>query len=325
MSVAKKRYAYFPGCASESTAKPAALAAGYVFCRIGVDLIEIKDWNCCGATSAHTLSDALGLALPARPLARAEADWPELDVVTGCASCYARLKLTNHRVRNDKEARYMTEKIIGRPYAAKREVLNFLDILSDPDVQNSIKNAMPRRFKSLKAACYYGCLNVRPAEITGAKDRENPQAMDEIAALTGAEPVDWGFKTECCGAAHQNDAAFEARPLAGRILENARACGADVILTACPMCQLNLEMRQYEYIRKREEKLAGKPIFPALSMILPPDPSKTIPVLSIIELLAVAMGAGGRRLALGSHFVPAGRVITNGFKDGKDKESGIFI
>ena len=299
-----KRYAYFPGCASESTAKPTALANEFVFGAIGIDLIEIKDWNCCGATSAHTLSDAMGLALPARPLAKAEAEWPDLDVVTGCASCYARLKLTNYRVRNDEYARYTAEKIIGQQYEAKREVLNFLDLFADKDVQKTINETILRRFKNLKAACYYGCLNIRPAEVTGAKDRENPNTMDEIAALTGAEPIDWGFKTECCGAAHQNDAAFEARPLAGRILENARACGADIILTACPMCQMNLEMRQGEYIRKREEKL-----------------TQTIPVLSITELLAIAMGAGGRRLELDCHFVPVAAVIAKALKD----ESEVFI
>jgi len=318
-----KRYAYFPGCASESTAKSTTLANEFVFGRIGVDLIEIKDWNCCGATSAHVLSDAMGLALPARPLARAEADWPELDVVTGCASCYARLKMTNYRVRTDKEARYIVEKIIGRPFEAKREVLNFLDVFADIEIRKAIENALLRRFKNMKAACYYGCLNIRPAGVTGAKDRENPRTMDEIAAMTGAEPVDWGFKTECCGAAHQNDAAFEARPLAGRIIENARACGADVILTACPMCQMNLEMRQGEYIRKGEEKKSGHKKFPLFDMVLPPDPEKTIPVLSITELLAIAMGAGGRRLELDTHHVPAAPVIARALKEDDEREAFI--
>jgi len=310
-----KRFAYFPGCAGESTAKSTTLANEFVFGAIGIDLIEIEDWNCCGATSAHTLSDPMGLALPARPLARAERDWPELDVVTGCASCYARLKLTNYRVRTDKNDRYMVEKIIGEPYEAKNEVYNFLDIFAGEEVRKAIENALMRRFKNLKAACYYGCLNIRPAEVTGAADRENPLTMDEIAALTGADPIDWGYKTECCGAAHQNDAALEARPLAGRIIDNARACGADMILTACPMCQLNLEMRQSEYIRKREEKRTGRAQFPFADMIFPPDPDECIPVLSITELLAIAMGAGGRRLELDAHFVPVGRVISDALRD----------
>jgi len=318
------RYAYFPGCASESTALSTTRANEFVFGRIGVDLIEIKDWNCCGATSAHTLSEALGLALPARALARAEADWPELDVVTGCASCYARLKLTNHRVRGDAGTRYMVEKIIGQPYEAKREVLNFLDILSREDVRANIAEAMMRTFRGkLKVACYYGCLNIRPCEVTGAKDRENPQAMDEIARLVEAVPVDWGYKTECCGAAHQNDAAQEARPLAGRILHNAKACGADAILTACPMCQMNLEMRQAEYIRKNHDQKTGKATFPLLDMVLAPPARATIPVLSVTELLAIALGAGGDRLRLDTHHVPVGHVIAEALKD--DAETEVFL
>ncbi|MCL2493525.1 MAG: CoB--CoM heterodisulfide reductase iron-sulfur subunit B family protein [Clostridiales bacterium] len=317
------RYAYFPGCASESTALSTTLANNFVFGRIGIDLVEIKDWNCCGATSAHTLSEPLGLALPARSLAWAEKNLPELDVVTGCASCYARLKLTNYRVRQDESARYMVEKIIEAPYEAKREVYNFLDILSPADVRGRIEEQIVRRFKNLKAACYYGCLNIRPAEVTGAKDRENPQAMDELARLTGAEPVDWGFKTECCGAAHQNDAAFETRPLARRILENARACGADVILTACPMCQLNLEMRQAEYARKRKDEKRGKASFPLLDVVLPPPEKETIPVLSITELLALSMGAGSGRLRLDVHHVPVSGVLSKGFRD--ENESEVMI
>jgi len=318
-----KRYAYFPGCAGESTAKSTGLANEFVFGAIGVDLIEIEDWNCCGATSAHTLSDSMGLALPARPLARAERDWPDLDVVTGCASCYARLKLTNYRVRTNKNDKYLVEKVIGDSYEAKNEVYNFLDIFADEGVRKSIERALLRKFKNLRAACYYGCLNIRPPEVTGAKDRENPQTMDEVAALTGAEPIEWGYKTECCGAAHQNDAAIETRPLAERILENARACGADIILTACPMCQLNLEMRQAEYIRKREERKTGKAQFPLTDMIFPPDPKECIPVLSITELLAIAMGAGGRRLELDGHFVPVGKVIAAALRD--EPESEVFI
>ena len=315
-----QRYAYFPGCASESTAKSTKLANDFVFGAIGIDLVEIKDWCCCGATSAHTLSEAVGLALPARALARAEEDYPDLDVVTGCASCYARLKLANYKVRNDEESAWIVEKSLGRPYSAKRDVFNFLDILNTDEGKASIESAIMRTFKDLKVACYYGCLNIRPAEVTGAIDRENPMAMDEIAALTGAEPVEWGFKTECCGAAHQNDAAMEARPLTARILENAMAAGANVILTACPMCQLNLEMRQAEYARKRKERKTGKKIMPVLDMIQKPLQRETIPVLSITELLAIAMGAGENRLSLDSHHVNVTGVIARGLSGMSKKD-----
>lgn len=284
-----KRYSYFPGCSSESTGISSQIANDFVMNRLGIDLVEVKDWNCCGATSGHTLGEALGLALPARSLAIAEDEYPNMDIVTACASCYARLKITAHRVRNEEETRYMVEKVLGKPYKAERDVYSFLDILDTDEMRAKIEANIQRPFKNLKVACYYGCLNIRPCEVTGARDRENPLSMDRIAALTGAEPVDWSYKTECCGAAHQNDAAAEARPLVWRILDNARRNGADMILTACPMCNMNLEMRQGQYVDKRG--------------------GETIPVLSITELLAIAMGAGGKRLQLKTHHVPVVGVI----------------
>ncbi|MDR1571545.1 MAG: CoB--CoM heterodisulfide reductase iron-sulfur subunit B family protein [Clostridiales Family XIII bacterium] len=283
------RYSYFPGCSMESTAKSYRLATEYVMGRIGVELVEIEDWNCCGATSAHTLSAAMGLALPARPLAMAELREPGLDIVTGCASCYARLRLSMHKARSDKAAKYLIENVIAMPYEAKREVYSFLDVLSGEEAAAAIKAKVTRRLTGLKAACYYGCLNVRPAEVTGAPDRENPMAMDRIVGLTGAEAVDWAFKTECCGAAHQNDAASVSRPLVWRILKNAQANGAEAVVTACPMCSLNLEMRQGGY-----RKHTGLP---------------SMPVFSVLELLAVAMGASARQIALEAHHVPAAKAL----------------
>ncbi len=297
------RYSYFPGCATESTAKTSQAANDFVMNRLGIDLVEIRDWNCCGATSGHTLGEALGLALPARSLARAESDYPDLDVVTACASCYARLKLTAHKVRTEEDTRQMVETVLQKPYAAEREVFNFLDILDTNEMREKIADNILRPFKNLKVACYYGCLNIRPEEITGAADRENPMSMDRLAALTGAEAVDWSYKTECCGAAHQNDAAREARPLVWRILDNARANGADMVLTACPMCNMNLEMRQQQYINKRG--------------------GSTIPILSITELLAVAMGAGGKRLNLQTHHVPVVPVLKSALAG--DESEVLFI
>ena len=102
----------------------------------------------------------------------------------------------------------------------------------------------------LKVACYYGCLTARPAKIAGPDDVENPMQMDDVVALTGATPVDWAFKTECCGGAHHVDLPKAALPLVERILNNAQANGADAIATACPLCCLNLDMRQARLIKK---------------------------------------------------------------------------
>ena len=167
-------------------------------------------------------------------------------------------------------------------YEAKREVFNFLEIFSRPEAVSAIRKNITRPLNGLKVVCYYGCLNVRPATVTNAADREYPMAMDEIVALAGAEPVDWAFKTECCGAAHQNDAPRQTRPLVKRILSHALSRGARAIVTACPLCYMNLEMRQRSY---RLERL--------------------LPVFAFTEILAVAMGSGAGQIALESHFIPA--------------------
>jgi heterodisulfide reductase subunit B len=289
-----RKYSYFPGCSMESTAKSYRLATEYVMGKLGVGLVEVKDWNCCGATAGHTLSEALGLALPARSLALAERQEPELDILTGCASCYARLRLAMYKTRTDERAKFIIEKTIDLPYRAEREVYNFLDVFTLPDVKKQIEDAAYRKLTGMKTACYYGCLNVRPAEVTGAPDRENPMSMDEIVALTGAEPVDWAFKTECCGAAHQNDAASVSRVLPHRILKNAQASGAEAIVTACPMCNLNLEMRQDQYVKETG--------------------GDKIPVFSLSELLAVAMGASAARIALETHYVPSAAVLSRALR-----------
>lgn len=294
------KYAYFPGCSMDSTAKSYRLATEYVMDRMGISLIEIKDWNCCGATSAHVKNDLLGAALPARSLAIAERDWPDLDVVTGCAACYGRLKTAAHRVRTDTSMRYMVEKTIDAPYVAKREVLTFLDILAKPEALEVLTENITRRLTGLRVACYYGCLNARPAEITGVTDTENPMSMDNILTLVGCTVVPWSFKTECCGAAHHNDAASVTGTVPEHIIRNARANGAEVIAVACPMCGLNLEMRQ----RKRRKKTG----------------SEFMPVFAFTEILAVAMGASAARIALEAHYVPAAKPLAEAIR--RKKEGG---
>ncbi|MDO4573211.1 MAG: heterodisulfide reductase-related iron-sulfur binding cluster, partial [Clostridia bacterium] len=159
---------------------------------------------------------------------------------------------------------------------------SFLDLFSDPEVLEALRPKLCRRLDGLRLACYYGCLTSRPKAVTGAAEIEAPMAMDRIMALTGAEPVDWDFKTECCGASHQVDAPAASRPLIGRILENAADCGAEAVVTACPLCAMNLDMRQKEAFR-------GAPL----------------PVYQFTELLAFCMGAGAAEVGLEKHFTPA--------------------
>lgn len=289
------KYFYYPGCSMDATALTYKKSIDFVTQKIGLELHEIPDWNCCGATSAHTTGHWLSLALPARNLAKAEQEGLGLDIAVACASCYSRMKVTTYEARKSESTRKKIEEIIKMPYEAKADILSFLDIFCQEDVMEACKREIFRSLSGMKVACYYGCLTTRPREVTGAANRENPTDMDKIVALTGAEPIEWDFKTECCGASHQVDAADEAKPLIERILRNAKANGAQAIVTACPLCNLNLDMCE-EAINKKKGTAFDMPVY------------------QFTELLAFAMGAKAKDVGLEAHFYPAFDLINDNLR-----------
>ena len=296
-----KSYAYFPGCSMDSTAVTYKKSFEYIAAKTGLDLKEIPDWSCCGSTAAHTKNEKMAYALAARNLALAEKHFPGLDVVTPCAACYSRLRYANYAARKNEDLRQGIEEILQMEYKAEPEVLNFLDLFSDPDLQEEIRNGIKRQLKGLKAACYYGCLMSRPREVTGETDPENPMKMDEILRLVGVEPVIWDYKTECCGASHQVDAPEASRELIDRIFRNAQANHADIIVTACPLCNMNLDMREEEINRKFQR-------------------SYQIPVFQFTELIAIALGASASECGIHHHFFPAFDVINDQIRSGNISE-----
>ena len=280
------KYAYYPGCAMNATAVTYKKSLEYVADKIGMELMEIQDWNCCGATSAHTKGEWLALSLAARNLALAEKQGLDRDIAIACAACFSRMKHTVHAARQSEDVRKKLEDIIGMPYRAAINVITFLEVFNEPEVLEAIKAKLVRSLKGFKVACYYGCLTSRPKEIVEGEDTENPMRMDNLVALTGAEPLTWDFKTECCGASHQVDAPDASRPLVERIFRNAKANGAKAIITACPLCNLNLDMREGEINKNRGTAF-------------------DIPVYQYTQLLAICMGASAKEAALNSHFYPA--------------------
>ena len=239
-----KRCYYFPGCSMAATGKGYQQSIDAVARKIGLELVAIPDWNCCGATAAHTMTERMALALPARNLARAEQDGGGMEIAVACAACYSRMQYARQAVLSSPEKRAEIEAIIDMPCSGSNPVISFLELFSRPELMEAVQAKLTKNLNGLKVACYYGCLTSRPSAIARPDDPENPMQMDRIVALTGAEPVAWDFKTECCGASHQVDAPKAAQPLIHRILTNAREHGADCIVTACPLCALNLDMRQ---------------------------------------------------------------------------------
>ena len=283
------RYAYYPGCSMDTTGTTYRMSIEYVCKRIGLELLEIPDWNCCGATSGHSKGKWLALSLPARNIGIAENRLPGLDICVPCASCYNRM-LTTTVALQDEKTREKLRKITGMNLKGSAKILTLMEILNSEEGLAACRAAIVRPLTGLKVACYYGCLTTRPQSVTGVENIENPFLMDKLVELAGAEPVTWDYKTECCGASHQVDAPTAARPLVERIFRNAKANGAAAVITACPLCNLNLDMREEEINRAKGTAF-------------------DMPVYQFTQLLALAMGASAKEVGLQKHFYPAYNLI----------------
>lgn len=234
------KYAYYPGCSLSSTGIEYNVSSKAVAKHFGVELKEIDDWNCCGASAAHNTNHWLGLALPARNLAIAEKDG--LDVAVPCAACYSRMKTVQLAVKT-KDTKEKIEDIIDMKLEGSSQVISMLDIIHQGIGLDIVKENTKLPLEGLKVASYYGCLLVRPKELA-MDDQENPMKMDEIMESVGAEPIDWAYKVECCGAGHSTQKTDVGLKMIRDILKNAKESGANCIATACPLCMLNLDMRQ---------------------------------------------------------------------------------
>ncbi len=252
------RYAFFPGCSLESTAWDFARSTQAVCQALGIEVEEIPGWVCCGSTPAHGTSASLALALPVFNLQKARA--MGRPVLTACASCYARLRTANHAVRHDPKEKQRAARITNQPYDGSVEVHHILDVLVNHLGLDVVRAAVKRRLSGLKVACYYGCLLTRPPEVVAFDDAEHPTAMDRLVAALGAEPIDWPYKTECCGASLSMTHADIVSRLSHRLVAMARCAGAACIAVACPLCQVNLDMRQAD-ARKNHGELPETPVF----------------------------------------------------------------
>jgi heterodisulfide reductase subunit B len=270
-------YAFYPGCSLEGTARDFHLSTLAVAKALDLALPEIPGWICCGSTAAHQTDPLLALALPAKNLAAAGGR----TVAVCCAACYSRLKTANYEIGKDPQVRRRVAEVIGADYDGKTPVLHLLEILARDVGSKKIADRVTRPLKGLRVVCYYGCLLSRPPEVTGFDDAENPTLMDSLMAAAGATPVDWPHKTECCGASYSITDVGIVLALAREILSMARLAGADAIVTACPLCQLNLDLRQKDVEAKFGE-------------------SFHLPVFYFTQLLGLAMGLAPKELGLQS-------------------------
>ena len=271
---------FYPGCSLTGSSREYNESVVALAKALDIELVEIKDWICCGATAAHALNEALSLSLPARIMANAE-EQGLTEVVVPCAACYNRLKMTQHELeKEDKRTRVI--EILEKPYQGNLKIINVLQMLEAYGTEQ-IKSRVTQPFAH-KVACYYGCLLVRPHAILKFDRVEDPQSMDSLIRGIGGTTLDWAFKTECCGAGFSVSRTDLVAKLSGNILQDAADRGAEAIIVACPLCQSNLDMR-----RGAINKTLASPI--------------QIPVIYITQAIGLALGIDAKTLGLKRHFV----------------------
>jgi len=283
------KYAFYPGCSSESTAWDFDKSTRTLCKALDIELTDIPDWVCCGSTPAHSSNASLAVALPVLNLQKAQAAGFS-EVLTACASCYARLRTANYEIRTDPDERERVERITGKSYGGVVNVRHILDVLVNDVGPREIRKRVKSSFDGLKVASYYGCLLSRPPEVVAFDDPEHPTCMDDLAQATGAEALDWPYKTECCGAILSITKSDMVNRMSYRILSMAHRAGAECIVVACPLCQLNLDFRQADAKKNRGNV---------------PD----IPVLYITQFLGLALGLEPDALGLDALTISAAPLI----------------
>ena len=277
-------YAYYPGCSLEATGRPYDVSLRLVFERLGIGLKEIEDWNCCGATSYISMNKLTAYSLAARNLAYAER--MGLDVCAPCSSCFTILSKVNRHMRWGDTSRANVNGVLaaaGLSYSAQLEVLHPLNVLVDFYGIERIQERVVRKLEGLRVAPYYGCQIVRPQGRFD--DREDPQQLDNLFAALGAEVVPFPLKVRCCGGMLMTSHEEVALGLNRDILRAARNAGADVIVTTCPLCQVNLEAFQDRINSKLGERFH-------------------VPVVYFTQLLGLALGLSPQELMLDAMVVP---------------------
>ncbi|UCF97292.1 MAG: CoB--CoM heterodisulfide reductase iron-sulfur subunit B family protein [Spirochaetaceae bacterium] len=268
---------FYPGCTAHSTGVEYSLSLHAVAEELGLELLEIEDWNCCGAAAAHSLSGLLGLALPARNLARAQER--DLPLAVPCAGCYNALKRAQAALAGGGDMKEKLEEIVEFEYDEKLVVKLMHQVIMDQIGLEEVKRHIHRPLSGLKVASYYGCALVRSPEVVQMGDHENPLFLDEIVTLLGAEARDWSYKTDCCGADIAMTHSDIAVEIADRITDMALEAGADCAMVSCGLCQINLDMRQSARGRTR------------------------LPVFYFTELMGVAMDLPGTNKWWAKHVV----------------------
>jgi heterodisulfide reductase subunit B len=282
-------YLYYPGCSLKSTGRAYEESLLEVFKALRIPLAELNDWNCCGATAYMSISELKAFALSARNFAIAEKQNGQgeyADMVVPCAACYLGLNKAKLYLSEHPEIKSAIDKALqesGLTYKGKVKVRHPLDVFINDIGLDQIKKEVKRPLEGLKIACYYGCQIVRPyAEFD---DQHDPQTMDKLMKTLGAETINWPLKTRCCGGSLTGTIQEVGLRLSYMILREAKKRGCDMVATACPLCQFNLECYQNKMTSMFGEKV-------------------NIPVVYFTQAMGLALGISAGKLGINRLFMP---------------------
>jgi len=254
---------YYPGCSLATTAKENNISLIYLFKHLGFNLIELEDWNCCGSSSAHSINNELAFDLASRNLFLAPAGRP---LLVACPSCLLRLRHAHHKLTRDAEARKHYESKWGAPFDTTLEIVHVFEILDSLNLAE-FSQQHAQRLAGLRFVTYYGCMLARPPALNHEKNYHG--LMEKILASLGADPLNWGYSSRCCGTFLTVARPEVVTPMVNEIIQGAINARADCIVTACAMCHMNLEVRSNLH--------------------------EQIPVLHFSEILSLALGLGGKK------------------------------
>lgn len=272
---------YYPGCFLLGTAKEYAESILGICKRLNIQLEEVPDWNCCGATAAHSINHRTSIELAGRNLNLA-AELPHADMLVPCPMCFNRLKTASFALQGKQKDRYNI--VLHDPIPKIWDLANFF---ATEDMLQLVAEQVKKPLNGLKIVCYYGCMANRPQEITEATDPENPLNMDRIIERIGGTAIPWPYKTDCCGASQVLSRPDMVTRLVRKLYDMAQRVGAQAVVVSCQMCQANLDMYQTSIGVEWGQQFS-------------------LPIVYFSELMGLAMAVKGARKWLARH-------ITNPF------------
>jgi len=275
---------YYPGCTLKANAKNFEDSALYALEQLDIDVEELPRWNCCGTVYSLATDDLIHHMAPIRNLIRVKESGSN-RVMTLCAMCYNTLKRANKRMKDDPESLEKINQVMYKEeidYEGDVEVYHLLELMRDEIQFNNLAKKVTKPLKNLKVACYYGCMLVRPREV-GIDDPENPVVMEDFVRALGGEPIDFPYKTECCGSYQTVDKPDIIAERTNQIVNSAKSRGADVIATSCPLCAFNLDHRQKQTVQIYQD-------------------FEGLPILYFTQLLALALNCPEEIVRLDLHY-----------------------